>query len=57
MLEEFHVYIVVKISNVFTNCRDYIPFENKIINIINLDEIACNEIGKKVYIIFAMKIN
>ena len=41
MFEEFPVYTVVKISNTFTNCREYIPFENKIINV---DEIACKNI-------------
>ena len=38
MFEEFPIDNIVKISNKFTKCREFIPLENKIINI---DEIAC----------------
>lgn len=33
MFEEFPTYTKVKISNKFTKCREFIPLENKIINI------------------------
>ena len=41
MFEEFPVYTIIKISNKFTKCREFIPLENKIINI---DDIACKNI-------------
>ena len=42
MFEEFPTYTVIKISNKFTKCREFIPFENKIINI---DDITCKNIS------------
>ena len=38
MFDEFPIYTIIKISNKFTKCREYIPHINKVINI---DEIAC----------------
>ena len=38
MFEDLSIYTIIKISNKFTKCREFIPFENRIINI---DEIAC----------------
>ncbi len=38
MFDEFPIYTIIKISNKFTKCREFIPYINKVINI---DEIAC----------------
>ena len=39
MIHEIHEDVIVKISNKFTNCREQIPYFNKIINI---DEEVCH---------------
>ena len=38
MFYEFPIYTIIKISNKFTKCREFIPYINKVINI---DEISC----------------
>ena len=42
MFDEFPIYTIIIISNKFTKCREFIPFENKVINI---DDIACKNIS------------
>ena len=42
MFKEIPIYTVIKISNKFTKCREFIPYENTIINV---DDIACKSIN------------